>query len=105
MLHYGDNVTIEITLYDENQNPIDLTDAQEVLLYIQEGKHILERSCSIKNPPTSGVVAYKMKEEDFLLYDTEYVFQPVVIFKNGDRLTGEKITRMVVSTLRQKKTG
>jgi hypothetical protein len=45
-----------------------------------------------------------MKEEDFLLYDTEYVFQPVVIFKNGDRLTGEKITRMVVSTLRQKKT-
>jgi hypothetical protein len=102
MLHVGDTTTIEITLYDEGKRLVNLTDAKECLLYIQRGQDILKRTCSIKSPPESGVITYQLTPDDLTLENIDYVFQPVILFNNGNHFNGTAIIERVYPTLEQK---
>ena len=102
MLHIGDTSTIEITVYDERKRVIDLTDADKVWLYIQRGDSILKRECSIKEPKTSGIIFYQLTSEDLTLGDIDYIFQPVIIFKNGNHFNGTPNIERVYTTLEHK---
>ena len=105
MLHIGDTSTIEITVYDEGKRIVDLTDADKVWLYIQRSDSILKRECSIKEPKTSGIILYQLTSEDLTLGDIDYVFQPVITFKNGNHFNGTPNVERVYKTLEDKLEG
>lgn len=102
MLYTGDTNLLEIHLYDSDKKPLDLTDLAEAYVYIQRGTEILKRQCEVKEPRNSGVIFYKFTEEDLVLGDIDYIFQPVLIFNDGTHITGSSDIERVYLSLKKK---
>lgn len=101
MLHVGDTTTIEITVYDESGNKVNLIDVSECYLYIKRGQNILKRVCSVKSPPENGVITYQLISDDLTVENIDYTFQPTITFNNGDHFNGTAFSEQVYPTLEQ----
>ncbi len=102
MLYTGDTSLLEIYLYDSTKKPIDLTDLAEAYVYIQRGTEILKRTCKVKEPRTLGIITYNFTEEDLVIGDIDYIFQPVLIFNDGTHITGSADIERVYLSLKKK---
>jgi len=102
MLYTGDTNLLEIILYNSDKELLDLTDLVEAYLYIQRGEEILKKHCEIEEPRTLGIINYKLTEEDLILGDMDYIFQPVLIFNDGTHITGSPDIERVYISLKKK---
>lgn len=90
---------LEFVCLDQDNNPLDLTTAEHVYLYIKRGNEILKREMVIDDDPTTGKVSYVITEEDLTEGDLNYVFQVAVDFIDGSHYNGSVIEEHVAKPL------
>lgn len=84
------NLTIRITLTDEDGNAFDLSTASSVYMYFYAPDGTTYSvAASIVNPPgTDGLIQYKHSSSDFELVNGVYSFTGSVVWNDGTENVG-----------------